>query len=97
MLLAQAYAAVGRNDDASVWFAEVVKRSSTPEILFSYAEFLAAHNCNDEARQWLATLEEKRKSSPRYVQRVERAWFRKGKSLANQLKKHAGPAIQENA
>lgn len=92
MLLAQAYAAVGRNDDASAWFAEAVKRSSTPEILFSYAEFLAAQNHNDEARQWLATLEEKRKSSPRYVQRVERVWFRKGKALANQLKKNAGPA-----
>jgi hypothetical protein len=87
MLLAQAYAAVGRNDDAAVWFAEAVKRSSTPEILFSYAEFLAAQNRNDEAREWLTNLEEKGKSSPRYVQRVERTWFRKGKSLASKLKR----------
>ena len=89
MILAQAYAAVGRTDDAGAWFADAVKRSSTPEMLFSYAEFLAKQNHDAEAREWLVQLEEKRKSSPRYVQRVERIWFRKGKSLAAQLKKHA--------
>jgi hypothetical protein len=87
MFLAQAYAAVGRTDDAAAWFEDAVKRSSTPEMLFSYAEFLAKHNRDAEAREWLAQLEEKRKSSPRYVQRVERVWCRKGKSLAAQLKK----------
>jgi hypothetical protein len=89
MLLAQAYAAVGRIDDASAWFADAVKRSSAPEVLYSYAEFLAAQNRNEEAREWLAQLEEKRKTSPRYMQRVERAWFRKGKSLSGRLKKNA--------
>ena len=88
MFLAQAYAAVGRNDDASVWFADVVQRTSTPEVLFSYADFLTSQNRAAEARGWLDQLEAKRKSSPRYVQRVERSWFRKGRALAKRL----GPA-----
>ncbi|HTZ73217.1 MAG TPA: tetratricopeptide repeat protein [Candidatus Aquilonibacter sp.] len=87
LLLAQAYAEVGRVDDAAAWFADAVKRSSAPEILFSYADFLAKQNRDTEAREWLAQLEDKRKSSPRYVQRVERIWFRKGKLLAAQLKR----------
>ncbi len=85
MVLAQAYAAVGRNDDAAAWFADSVSHSSTPEVLFSYAAFLASQNRDAEAREWLTRLEEKRKTSPRYVQRVERIWFRKGRSLASQL------------
>jgi hypothetical protein len=30
-------------------------------------------------------LEEKRRTSPRYLQRVERDWFRKGKALMKEL------------
>jgi hypothetical protein len=89
MFLAQAYAAVGRSEDASVWFADAASRSSTPEMLFSYAEFLAAQNRREESLDWLKQLEEKRKTSPRYVQRVERPWFRKGRALASTLKKSA--------
>jgi hypothetical protein len=89
MLLAQAYAAVGRNQDAAAWFADAVERSSAPEMLYSYAAFLVAENRKQEARTWLETLEEKRKSSPRYVLRVERPWFRKGRALLAQLKREA--------
>jgi hypothetical protein len=89
MLLGQAYAATGKIDAASAWMADSVTRSSTPEVLYCYAAFLASQNRNDEAREWLNNLEEKRKTSPRYVQRVERSWFRKGKALSNQLKKAA--------
>ena len=86
LFLAQSYAAIDRNEDASAWFADVVTRSSTPEILFSYADFLAAQSQIAEAREWLDQLEEKRKSSPRYVKRAERSWFRKGRALSKQLR-----------
>jgi hypothetical protein len=89
MFLAQAYAAEGRNDDASVWFADMVQRSNTPEVLFCYADFLASQNRTAEARDWLDQLKAKRKSSPRYVQRVERSWFRKGQALAKRLRSSA--------
>jgi len=67
----------------------VVTRSSTPEILFSYADFLAAQNRIAEAREWLDQLEAKRKSSPRCVQRTERSWFRKGRALSKRLRSSA--------
>jgi hypothetical protein len=89
MFLAQAYAAAGRNEDAAAWFADAVQRSSTPEMLFNYAQFLASQNRKEESLEWLGHLEEKRKSSPRYLQRVERSWFRKGRALARQLRKDA--------
>jgi hypothetical protein len=92
LFLAQAYAAMHRNQDAFAWFADVVTHSSTPEILFSYADFLAAQNRAAEAREWLDQLEAKRKSSPRYVQRVERSWFRKGRALSKRLRSSAPAA-----
>ena len=58
-------------------------------MLFNYAQFLASQNRKAESLEWLGHLEEKRKSAPRYVQRVERSWFRKGRALARQLKKNA--------
>jgi hypothetical protein len=70
-----------------------VTRSSTPEILFSYADFLAAQNRIAEAREWLDQLEAKRKSSPRYVQRVERPWFRKGRALSKRLRSSPNPRL----
>ena len=86
LFLAQSYAAIGRKQDASAWFADVVTHSSTPEILFSYADFLAAEERIADAREWLDQLEAKRKSSPRFVQRVERSWFRKGRALSKRLR-----------
>ena len=86
LFLAHAYAAVGRTEDASAWFADVVTHSSAPEVLFSYADFLAAHERIAEALEWLDQLEAKRKSSPRYVQRVERSWFHKGRALSKRLR-----------
>jgi len=93
LLLAQAYAAVGLNDNAAIWFADAVKRSNAPEFLYSYAAFLASQNRNEEARGWLAQLEEKRKTSPRYVQRVERPWFRKARALRSQLEKSSAAKL----
>ncbi len=85
MFLAQAYAAVGRNEDAAALFAEAAQLSSTPEMLYNYAAFLKAQGRITEAREWVEKLEEKRRTSPRYVQRVEREWFRKGKALRKEL------------
>jgi hypothetical protein len=85
MFLAQAYAAVGQNEDATVLFAEAAQLSSTPEMLYNYTAFLKAQGRVSEAREWVEKLEEKRRTSPRYVQRVERDWFRKGKALRKEL------------
>jgi hypothetical protein len=85
MFLSQAYAAVGRNEDASALFAEAAQLSSTPEMIYSYAAFLKSQGREAESREWADKLEEKRRTSPRYVLRVERPWFRKNNALRKEL------------
>lgn len=85
MFLAQAYSAVGRNEDASNSFEEVVRWSSTPEVLYSYSAFLKSQNRLEEAREWTQRLFEKKRTLPRYMQRIERPWFRKGTALLKEL------------
>jgi hypothetical protein len=85
MLLARAYAATGRDAEAAQVFSAAMQRTSTPEMLCSYADFLATQNRKEEAREWLTRLEETKRSAPRFLQRTERAWFNKGKALGKQL------------
>jgi hypothetical protein len=85
MFLARAYVATGRDAEAARVFASAMQHTSTPEMLCSYAEFLAKQNRKDEAREWLTRLEETRRTSPRFVQRTQRAWFNKGKALRKEL------------
>jgi hypothetical protein len=85
MFLARAYAATGRDAEAAKVFSATMQHTSTPEMLCSYAAFLAAQNRKDEAREWLNRLAETKRTAPRFVQRTERAWFNKGKALLKQL------------
>jgi hypothetical protein len=85
MFLARAYAATGRDAEAAEVFLAAMQLTSTPEMLCSYADFLAKQNRKDEARDWLKRLEEMKRTAPRFVQRTERAWFNKGTALSRQL------------
>jgi hypothetical protein len=85
MFLARAYAATGRHAEAAEVFSATMQHTSTPEMLCSYAAFLATQNRKEEAREWLNRLEETKRTAPRFVQRTERAWFNKGKALRKQL------------
>jgi hypothetical protein len=84
-LLADAYARTGQLARADQLFAEVTQISTTPETLYNYASFLKAANRREEAREWLQKLEAKKRTLPRYMQRRERSWFRKGKGLEKEL------------
>jgi hypothetical protein len=84
-LLADAYARTGHLERAAPYFAEVTKFSTTPETLYNYANFLHLQNRRDEAREWTQKLLTKKRTLPRYMQRVERPWFRKGKTLMKEL------------
>ena len=84
-LLADAYARTGQLERAAPYFAEVTQFSTTPETLYNYANFLRLQNRRDEAREWTKELLAKKRTLPRYMQRVERPWFRKGKSLMKEL------------
>ena len=85
MFLAHAYEATGRSAEAAAVFADAMKHTSTPEMLCSYAAFLAGQNRKDEACEWLNRLEETRRTAPRFVLRTQRVWFNKGKALRKQL------------
>ena len=88
-LLADAYARTEDLKRAEPLFVEVTQISTTPETLYNYASFLKTADRRDEAREWAQKLLAKKRTLPRYMQRRERPWFRKGKSL---LKDLAAPA-----
>ena len=84
-LLADAYARTGDLQRAEPLFAEATQISTTPETLYNYASFLKTANRRDEAREWAQKLLAKKRTLPRYMQRRERPWFRKGKALMKEL------------
>jgi hypothetical protein len=84
-LLADAYARTGQLERAAPYFAEATQFSTTPETLYNYANFLRLQNRREEARDWTQKLLAKKRTLPRYMQRVERPWFRKGKTLMKEL------------
>lgn len=84
-LLADAYARTGDMARAEQWFAPATQFSTTPETLYNYAWFLNAQNRKDEAKEWLDKLMVKKRTLPNYMQRVERPWFRKAKTLRKEI------------
>ena len=84
-LLGDACARTGDFGKAEYYFALAVQYSTTPETLFNYANYLTAAGKKKEAQEWVAKLQAKKRTLPRYRQRVERPWFRKGKVLAKEL------------
>jgi hypothetical protein len=84
-ILANAYAQTGDYERAEAMFAEPLQFTNTPETLYKYARFLQLAGKIDEAKQWAQTLMAKKRTLPRYMQRYERPWFRKGKALLKEL------------
>lgn len=84
-LLADAYARTGQLDRASALYADVAQYSTTTETLYNYAYFLKLAGRRDEAREWAQKLLAKKRTLPRYMQRYERPWFRKGQALLKEL------------
>jgi hypothetical protein len=84
-LLGDAYARTGQLERAAPLFAEVTQFSTTSETLYNYANFLRLQNRPAEAREWIQKLLAKKRTLPRYMQRRERPWFRKGKLLLKNL------------
>jgi len=84
-ILANAYAQTGDYTHAEAMFAEPIQFTNTPETLYNYSRFLKLAGRNDEAKEWAQTLMAKKRTLPRYMQRYERPWFRKGKTLLKEL------------
>jgi hypothetical protein len=84
-LLGDAYARTGDLERAAIYFAPAAQFSTTPELFYNYANFLKLQGQKEEAREWAQKLATKKRTLPRYMQRVERPWFRKGKLLQKEL------------
>ena len=84
-LLADAYARTGHPESAAPWFELAAQYSNTPEVFYNYACFLKSQGRVAEAREWIQKLQAKKRTLPGYMQRVERPWFRKAKTLLKQL------------
>jgi tetratricopeptide (TPR) repeat protein len=84
-LLADAYAQTGQLERAAQLYIDVAQFSTTTETLYNYANFLKIAGRREEAREWAEKLLAKKRTLPRYMQRYERPWFRKGKALLKEL------------
>ena len=84
-LLAHAYANTGQPEKAELLFKEATQTSTSSETYYNYASFLAAQHRNAEAREWAQRILSKKPTMPRYLQRIERPWFRRARGLISRL------------
>jgi len=81
-LLAHAYAETNQADKAAALFARVTEISTSTEIQYYYASFLARQGKHAEAREWLQRIQSKKRTMPSFQKRRDRPWFRRAASLA---------------
>lgn len=86
-LLAHAYANAGDAGKAAVLFEQATDASTLTETYYHYASFLASQDRTAEARDWAERIIARKATMPRYLQRRERAWFRKTAALLKRLPK----------
>lgn len=84
-LLAHAYGRTSQPELAEWWFKEATTYSTTPETLFHYAWFLNGQARRDEARQWAQKVLDKKKTLPRFMQRLDRPWFHRAQAMLKEL------------
>ncbi len=84
-LLAYSYWQIGNIAQADALFASVTQVSTSTEIQFYYASFLAAQGRTSEAREWVDRILAKQRSIPGFQRRRERPWFRRTAALMQQL------------
>ena len=84
-LLAYSYWQLGKGAQADAMFARVMQYSTSTELQFYYASFLASQGRTAEAREWIDRILAKKQSLPGFQKRRERSWFRRTAGLARQL------------
>jgi hypothetical protein len=84
-LLAHAFAQTGQPDRARALFDQATTISTLSETYYNYASFLASQNDSAGAREWAQRILAKKPSMPRYLQRLERPWFRKANALLKKM------------
>ncbi|HVP51995.1 MAG TPA: hypothetical protein VMT05_07795, partial [Terriglobales bacterium] len=88
-LLAYCYWRIGKTEQADALFARVTQVSTSTEIQFYYASFLASQGRTTEAREWVDRILAKQRTLPGFQRRRERPWFRQASALMRQLARTA--------
>jgi hypothetical protein len=86
-LLAQTYALIGQSEKADALFEQTTQLSNLNETHYNYACFLESQGRATNARQVAQGMLDRRRGMPRYLQRMERPWFRKAKALLKEIPK----------
>jgi len=89
-LLASCYWRIGKIEQADARFARVTQVSTSTEIQYYYASFLASQGRTAEAREWAERILAKQRSIPGFQRRRERPWFRQTSALMRQLTRAGG-------
>jgi hypothetical protein len=84
-LLAHAYALQGQSHQADTLFAKVTELSNFPEVHYNYAQFLRSQGRANEAREAAQKILNRKRTMPRYLQRIERPWFRKARAFLKEV------------
>jgi hypothetical protein len=84
-LLAHAYALQGEVAQADALFAQTAELSNSPELHYNYARFLKSQGRARQAREEAQRIVERKRTMPRYLERVERPWFRKARALLKDI------------
>jgi hypothetical protein len=84
-LLAHVYGLQGKNEQAGTLFARVTEISNYPEVHYNYARFLKSQGRASEARESAQKILNRKRTMPRYLQRLERPWFRKAKAFLKEV------------
>jgi hypothetical protein len=84
-LLAYAYGLQGQNQQADALFLRATQLSNAPEVHYNYAQFLKSQGRASEARESAQRILDRKRNMPRYLQRIERPWFRKAKAFLKEV------------
>jgi hypothetical protein len=84
-LLAHSYALNGQNERAGALFSQVEQISNLMETHYNYGCFLKSQGRAEESRTQAQGMLDRKRGMPRYLQRLERPWFRKAKALMKEL------------
>jgi hypothetical protein len=84
-LLAYANAQLGHSERADALFRDATALSTSSELYYHFASFLADRDRTSEAREWAQKILDKKPTMPRYLRRRERPWFRKAAALLKEM------------
>jgi hypothetical protein len=86
-LLAHAYALNHQDDQADALFKQALQFSNLSETCYNYACFLKSRGRAAEARDIAQRILDRKRGMPRYLQRIERPWFRNANALLREIPK----------